>query len=171
MGWLLRAIAELYYITLRIEFSGMTEIAPKSLISLWHNRLLLAPLLRKRFPNTPLSIAVSKSRDGMLLSAFVKTYSDVRVIEIGHLSRHMALMELVDELNRGGIVLITPDGPRGPVYKAKPGLNFCVEKTGASVCSFDWTASKTHTFNTWDSMRLASPFSKVNIGVNIGVQT
>lgn len=161
MGWILRGIVEALYATLRVEFRGLSTVPKKSIIALWHNQLSLAPLIPKRFRSQPFTIVVSKSRDGQLLSAYLKTYSNITIVQVSHLTRHAALLQMLGELEKNRIIMITPDGPRGPAFVVKPGTCFSSQHGNAPIIPMQWHASREIVFNTWDKLRLPRPFSKI----------
>ncbi|MBS0656089.1 MAG: DUF374 domain-containing protein, partial [Verrucomicrobia bacterium] len=130
---------------LRIDIKGQEHLTKESplIIAFWHNRILLAPLLRKIIPSRPLSIVVSNSRDGHLLASFGKSYKEVSVISVAHNKRHQALLAMCEVLEKNeSIVLITPDGPRGPKYQVKPGVIYGAKKSGAKIIPMHWHPTK-----------------------------
>lgn len=163
MSWIIRLAIETLYATLRVEYKGLTTIPPKHIIALWHNQLAVGPLLIKRFSKVPFSIVVSKSRDGLLLGSFLETFSGVEIIQVGHKNRHTALSQIIGALEKDRVLMITPDGPRGPMYVVKPGVHFSSEQASAPIIVMQWQASKVFTFNTWDKLTLPYPFSKVSV--------
>src|SRR5437764_1307662 len=83
--------------------------------ALWHNRLLIFPLvLRRFFPERRGVALISASRDGDLLTDAIHRFG-YNVIR-GSSSRlgSTAILQLTEELASGRDVVITPDGPRGP---------------------------------------------------------
>ena len=125
--------------TLRYEVEDRAGILGKPVTenyigALWHNRLLIFPLvLRRFFPNRPGAALISASRDGDLLADAIHRfgYDVVR----GSSSRlgASAILQLTEKLASGRDVVITPDGPRGPVYELGPGIVFLAQKSDASV--------------------------------------
>jgi lysophospholipid acyltransferase (LPLAT)-like uncharacterized protein len=73
------------------------------------------------------------------------------------------LLQLGDVLTRGGDVVITPDGPRGPVYELGPGMVFLAQKTGAAVMPINLEYSSCWRFKSWDRFILPRPFSSVRV--------
>ena len=116
--------------TLRYEIDDRAGIVGKPVTenyigALWHNRLLIFPLvLRRFFPNRPGAALISASRDGDLLADAIHRfgYDVVR----GSSSRlgASAILQLTEVLASGRDVVITPDGPRGPAYELGPGIDF-----------------------------------------------
>ncbi len=132
--------------------------------ALWHNRLLIFPLvLRRFFPNRGGAALISASRDGDLLSTAIRHfgYDVVR----GSSSRlgTSAILQLTDVLASKRDVVITPDGPRGPVYKLGPGVIFLAQKSGASVLPMNLEYSRCWRLGSWDRFIIPQPFAKVRV--------
>lgn len=170
-GVVIKSVLSLLFATLRVSVRGkdsflklIEERQSPLILAFWHNRILLTPLLRKIAPQAPLCIIVSHSRDGQLLASFGTSYEKVSAISVSHNKRHQALLQMCEVLEkREAIVLITPDGPRGPKYQVKPGVIYSAKKTGAKIVAMDWNASSMWEFSTWDRLGLPKPFSKVTI--------
>ena len=132
--------------------------------ALWHNRLLIFPIvLRRFFPNRSGAALISASRDGDLLTDAVQRfgYDVVR----GSSSRlgGPALIQLGHVLESGRDVVITPDGPRGPAYQVGAGAVFLAQKTGAAVLPINMEFSRCWRLNSWDRFIIPRPFAKVRI--------
>jgi lysophospholipid acyltransferase (LPLAT)-like uncharacterized protein len=110
---------------------------------------------------------VSKSRDGKLLASYAKTYRNVETILVGHRSRHGALLQMLQALEKNAVVILTPDGPRGPRHAVKPGVIFSAQKCSADVVAMRASFSSKWTLNTWDKMQIPKPFSKVTIDLRL----
>jgi lysophospholipid acyltransferase (LPLAT)-like uncharacterized protein len=156
--------------TCRFEVKGLENFCEmaktkKCLLLFWHNRLALAPFILTRLaPQLTYAAFVSNSRDGDLLAAIIHSFSCGRTIRVPHNNRHEALRHLIKHIEtENDVVIITPDGPRGPSYVMKPGAALAAVETGAHVIPFDWKASGYWIFNTWDKLRLPKPFSTINI--------
>jgi lysophospholipid acyltransferase (LPLAT)-like uncharacterized protein len=132
--------------------------------ALWHNRLLIFPLvLRLFFPDRRGAALISASRDGDLLTDAIHRF-DYDVIR-GSSSKlgSSALLQLGEELAAGRDVVITPDGPRGPAYELGPGIIFLAQKTGARVLPFNMEYSSCWRAKSWDRFIIPKPFSKVRV--------
>ena len=56
------------------------------------------------------------------------------------------------------------DGPKGPIYKVKPGVFQISRLTGLPIIPISFHASKTYLFKkSWNQTRLPLPFSKITI--------
>ncbi|TMP92379.1 MAG: DUF374 domain-containing protein, partial [Verrucomicrobia bacterium] len=136
-------LLQLWARTLRYEVEDRAGIIGNTISenyigALWHNRLLLFPfVLRRFFSNRHGAALISASRDGELLADAIKRF-DYDVVR-GSSSRlgASAILQLTEVLASGRDVVITPDGPRGPVYELGPGIIFLAQKSEAAVVPFN----------------------------------
>jgi lysophospholipid acyltransferase (LPLAT)-like uncharacterized protein len=155
--------------TLRFEIDDRAGIVGQPVVenyigALWHNRLLIFPLvLRRFFPSRHGAALISASRDGNLLSDAIHRF-DYDVVR-GSSSKLGAtgLLQLSDVLAKRGDVVITPDGPRGPAYELGPGIIFLAQKTGATVLPINMEYSSCWRVKSWDRFIIPRPFSKVRV--------
>ncbi len=128
--------------------------------ALWHGRMLL-PI--KSFSRDRLHVLVSMSGDGdvseQLLRAF--KYKVVR----GSKSRGGArsLREMLEILRARGIIVITPDGPRGPRHAMNPGLAWLAKATGYPILPCGLVADRAWRLKSWDRFTIPKPWSRVKI--------
>ncbi len=107
------------------------------IVAFWHERLPLMPMLWlmvRRLPRSrprPVHVLVSRHRDGRFIGTVIGRF-DMQVV-IGSSSRGGAagLRALLGLLRDGGLVAITPDGPRGPRRHAAPGVAQLAALSGA----------------------------------------
>jgi lysophospholipid acyltransferase (LPLAT)-like uncharacterized protein len=66
-------------------------------------------------------------------------------------------------LASGRDVVITPDGPRGPVYELGPGIILLAQKSGAPVFPANLEYSRCWRLKSWDRFILPRPFSKIRV--------
>lgn len=177
-AWIGRVFVTILLKTLRITVHNKEELqklikainsnpasATPVAIALWHNKLLLTPLLRTWAPIQSCVSVVSGSRDGKLLSEFIKTYRDAGVIVATSKNRHNALIEMVDALKKRTILFVTPDGPRGPRQEVKMGVIYSAMKSEAVIVPIAWHASHMLELSTWDKFCIPYPFSKVTFTI------
>ena len=165
-------LLQLWGRTLRYEIDDRAGIVGRPVTenyigALWHNRLLVFPLiLRRFFPQRHGAALISASRDGDLLADAVQRfgYDVVR----GSSSRlgASAILQLTQVLAAGGDVVITPDGPRGPAYELGPGIIFLAQKSGAAVLPMNLEYSRCWRLVSWDRFIVPRPFAKVRVLIN-----
>ncbi len=158
--------------TCRVNFIGLEAYldacsAGRIILALWHKHLIVMPyFLGSSTPQVQYSCVVSDSRDGRILGDALASLSNVCNIRTPHNAKHRALKEIVDTLRiNDSVVVITPDGSRGPSMQAKLGLVFAAEKSGANIIPFTWKSSRFFELKSWDKMRIPKPFSKVTIAL------
>lgn len=148
-------------------FEAFSDSAKKDrcILMLWHNRLAPTPFFAERF-DLPLAYVafVSNSRDGEFLAALTRTHPQGRAIRVAHNARHQAIRDILQQYEKEpSLIFITPDGPRGPKYKIKPGIVFAAKATGAKIIPFTWSSRRFWELNTWDKLRIPKPFSKITL--------
>ena len=161
--WLYRLWAR----TLRLQIedpNGVIDFVRNQpvIFAIWHNRLLMLPrVFDPCFPTRQSYGLISASGDGDLIALFIERsgYGTIR----GSSSRKgvIALRQLVDTLAAGGNVLVTPDGPRGPVYQASQGVVFLAQKSGAPVVPIHMEYLSCWRLKSWDRFVVPRPFAKL----------
>lgn len=130
----------------------------------WHNRMLVIPVVYRRWLGRRRgSVLTSASKDGAIVARFMKCFG-VSAIR-GSSSRRggVALLEMTREIRRGRDVAVTPDGPRGPRYRAGPGAFNLARNAGAPILPFEVRYSSFWELGTWDGFRIPKPFSRVKV--------
>ena len=158
--------------TCRLEVEGVERFIAlaeekRCILMLWHNRLaIVAYVLNKHAPQYRYSAFISKSRDGELLAAVVNSYRQGKAIRVNQQAKYNALREMIKQLKTGQeVMLMTPDGPRGPKYRAKPGIVLAAQNTEACIVPLTWSSNKFWQLSTWDRLILPKPFSKVRVSI------
>ncbi|MDR0406753.1 MAG: lysophospholipid acyltransferase family protein [Holosporales bacterium] len=128
------------------------------IICFWHNRSVMAPCawIWKK----PLFILSSLHLDAELSSSTMR-YFGVSCVR-GSTSREggSSLLEMIHLLQKGISVGITPDGPRGPRYKAKAGVETLARLAKVDILPFTYSAKKYKALHSWDALRIALPFTR-----------
>lgn len=157
--------------TLRFEIDDRAGIAGKPVVenyigAIWHNRLLMWPtVLRRFFPHRSGAALISASRDGDLLADAVQRFGYGVVRGSSSRMGASAILQLSEVLASKGDAVITPDGPRGPVYEIGPGIIFLAQKTGALVLPMNLEYSSCWRFKSWDRFMVPRAFATIRIKV------
>lgn len=177
-GFLAKYTLKLIGYTCRFKIKGienLTRIAPekKCILMLWHNRLaMVGEILLRHAPKLNYAALISDSRDGEMLSYFANSIPIGRSIRVPHDARSIALQTLIKEMKKtDDVIIITPDGPKGPAYKVKPGIVLAAKKTGAQIIPLTWTASRCWKLSTWDHLMIPKPFSTIHVTLGIPIET
>lgn len=162
-------LLQLWERTLRYEIDDRAGIVGKPVSenyigALWHNRLLIFPLvLRRFFPNRHGAALISASRDGDLLADAIKRFAFDVVRGSSSRLGASAIRQLSDVLASGRDIVITPDGPRGPAYELGAGIIFLAQKSGAPVLPVNMEYSNCWRIKSWDRFIVPRPFAKVHV--------
>lgn len=128
--------------------------------ALWHNRLLvLAGLYRRQ----GITVLVSPSRDGEVIARVLSRLGYGLVRGSSARGGAEAVAGLCRVLAEGGVVSITPDGPRGPRYVAKEGVAALAAASGVPVVPGAWASGRGWVAGSWDLTRIPAPFSRCRL--------
>ncbi len=168
IAYVAKFLLRLILLTCNIEIRGLetfkkTVSSKKSILMLWHNRLsIVSEILYKLDPHTIFAAFISKSRDGDPLAVLANSYKTGKAIRVPHDKKHQALKTVIDTLkNKNEVIIMTPDGPRGPRYEVKPGIAMAAIETNATIIPFTWIASKFWQLKSWDRLIFPKPFSNL----------
>lgn len=132
--------------------------------AVWHNRLLILPIVLRRFlPNRRGVALISASRDGAWIAELVRKVGFDAVRGSSSRQSVTAVLQMAGVLAAGQDVVIAPDGPRGPVYQLGQGIIYLAQKSGAPVIPVNLEYSSYWRFKSWDRFFLPRPFAKVRV--------
>lgn len=165
----IRAFLRLILLTCKYKVTGAEHLHKSAkngstIIMLWHDKLvLIGPSLLEVAKDLTFCAFISNSKDGDIIAEYTNSYSIGRTIRVPHDSRDQALKMLITRLKlKRDVVIMTPDGPRGPRHEIKPGIAIAAKETNANIIPFSWTSDKYWELKSWDKMRIPKPFSKIN---------
>ena len=167
--WPFVALLRLWGRTLKFEIPAadlsLFELRDEPVIFvLWHNRLFAVPeLFRHLRPSKRIHALISASKDGAWLAAFFELAGLGTVRGSSSKYGRQALHGLADRLNAGDDVGLTPDGPRGPVYKVKGGGITLARKTGVRSVLLGINYDRAWRIPSWDRFFLPVPWSTVRV--------
>ncbi|MFI5360178.1 MAG: lysophospholipid acyltransferase family protein [Halanaerobiales bacterium] len=141
------------------------EDGKPALFSFWHGKLWI-PIFY--FRNRKFLALASSSRDGEYISRALQKYGYQLVRGSSSRGGGSALLSLIRLIRKGKSVLITPDGPTGPIHKVKPGIVYLQEKTGAPIIPVGVAIKRKKIFGSWD--RLNFPLPGTRAALVIGQQ-
>lgn len=135
----------------------------------FHSRfLLLTSAWKKRFQHP--HVLISKSRDGAVVAwtcrwlglstvrGSAKNAAKTKIKGGGKAGR-----EILDAIEQGGCIVITPDGPRGPRQRVPIGPFRLAKLSGAPVLPCTFSIANRKQFNSWDRFVLPLPFGRGKI--------
>lgn len=133
------------------------------ILNIWHNRLLMLPPLFD-LPLRKRTVAiVSASRDGQYVVDFAEQFG-AKCIR-GSSKRHgvKVIYDAIKTIKGGCMVILTPDGPRGPRYHMSKGPIHIASQLGIPVIALGINYSSYWTVKSWDGFRIPKPWSKITL--------
>ncbi|WP_424244765.1 hypothetical protein Dip510_002035 [Elusimicrobium posterum] len=155
LGWTTRTT---FYKTQ--EFEEWEKSGKNFIYAIWHNQqaFLLYP-----FRGQKVCSLISLSKDGEYIARVLPKFGMKAVRGSTSKGGASALRNLIDISQAGYHPMITPDGPRGPVYKVQQGVIFLAQKTGLPIVPVACGLSNKFKVRSWDKMRIPIPFGRAAI--------
>lgn len=161
--------------TLRVRLvdpAGVLERhgASPLIFCIWHNQLALCLEIYRRFfvpmrPGRRMAAMVSASGDGALVARLLELSGAVPARGSSSRRGPQAMLEMKTMAAKGLDLALTPDGPRGPRYKAQTGAVSLGQLTGLALlpvsCELTWKIQ----LKSWDRFQIPIPFSRWTIRV------
>lgn len=110
------------------------------------------------------SCIISTSKDGEIMNKAVQLLGAETVRGSSTRGGTKALKGIIRLKQRGRRPSVAVDGPKGPIYQAKPGVFQISRLTGLPIVPISFYASRTHIFEkAWNKTQLPLPFAQVTI--------
>ncbi len=130
------------------------------IFAFWHEHLLSLARLHAREGT---SVLVSRHQDGEIISRLLLDlgYSLAR----GSSTRGGAtgLREMIRIGREGRALAFSPDGPRGPRRRCKPGVVKAAAETGLAIVPVGVSASRVWRLSSWDRFMIPKPGARVYV--------
>ena len=125
-------------------------------LAFWHGQMLLAWYLHR---NKYFTALISKSKDGDLLEKILKHWKYNVVRGSSSKGGDVALGIMVDSARNNESVVITPDGPRGPINRMKAGAVITAKKSKIPLVLVGIGYNKKRILKSWDKFEIPKFFS------------
>ena len=168
-GFLLSLVLRILYASMRWQThplfrSDAPLITGPRVFAFWHNRQVMMPCLCHKAIRAgkmrPAATLISAHRDGRLIARAISYLGLESVVGSSTRGGTEALIRLIRILQAGKDLAITPDGPRGPIYKVKLGVLKAAQKGAAPIYPCAYAASSYWRLKSWDQMIVPKPFSR-----------
>ena len=169
-------LIRLLSLTLRYEDRVEPGVTPGQLLSgpsiyvMWHRSVISSAY---RFRNMKIAMLISSSFDGELIARTSSLLGFCPVRGSSTRGGAAALLRMQQAYAEGHCCAITADGPRGPVYVAKPGAARLAnsvgepsadgQPAGAWVGCFYARPERAWELRSWDRHMIPKPFTRVII--------
>lgn len=137
-----------------------------SILAIWHNRLMFGPTAYQYCKGRGAVVMISRSFDGDVIEAVLGRFKNIEAAR-GSSSKkgrdkggHEALEQMVEYGRQGLDLVITPDGPLGPVYKVKKGVIELARTTGLPIFAIGPNAEPHFEAKSWDKTRVPFPYAR-----------
>jgi len=128
--------------------------------AIWHGRHIFAAYAYRNRNICSLSSSSEASR------VIVKIIARMGYTSVfGSSSRQpvRALIRVKRKIEEGDSIIITPDGPRGPYHKVKPGVLYLAQKTGVPIIPVGCSVRDKIVVRSWDQFHFPLPFNRAVI--------
>ncbi|OFX07332.1 MAG: hypothetical protein A2516_01705 [Alphaproteobacteria bacterium RIFOXYD12_FULL_60_8] len=164
--FLIALYIRLIHVTSRWTVVGLEYPAPfwrerKPFIPVfWHNRMMLMPYAWENPQSNPVSILASGHRDGQFMVKVMAYFHIGTITGSAHRGGTEALRIMLKRLKAGEWVGLTPDGPKGPRYRVKPGVVTLARMSGLPIIPATHATSRRKVVKSWDRFMVPLPFSR-----------
>jgi lysophospholipid acyltransferase (LPLAT)-like uncharacterized protein len=160
---LIRIIGPTLRYTVSIEEGGPPDSFPTPTIFVfWHNAIIPACWWYRR---RNIAVMTSSSFDGEYIARIIERFGFPAVRGSSSRGAVRALLGMHKVLDKGHSVAFTIDGPRGPLYVAKPGPVLLARNSGVPIYCFHIALEKAWVMNSWDRFMIPKPFSRALVRV------
>jgi len=143
------------------QFDELKRNGKNVVVAFWHGTMFVGWFLHRPQKNWNVSALVSQSNDGEFLSAILERWNFRMIRGSSHIGGKEAMQLMVDEVEKGNSLAITPDGPRGPRHEMKMGAVRVAQRTGVPLILAGIATAKKKQLKSWDKFEVPRPFSSV----------
>ena len=139
------------------EFEALEKEGKNYIYATWHNQQLF---LLYPYRGQKVCALISLSKDGEYIARILPKFGMKAVRGSTSRGGARALIKLLQLTREGYHPMLTPDGPRGPIYQVQQGILFLAQKTGLPIIPVGTALSHKIKVGSWDRMRVPLPFGK-----------
>lgn len=143
------------------NYEAARRMGKSFIATFWHCEIFAAiSFWRKR----GMMSMVSQNFDGEYIARIIKKHGCAAARGSSSRSASRVLVEMIRELRNGREGAVTPDGPRGPRWVAKPGVVLLAKASGAAILCFHIVPWRAWVFRkSWDKSEIPYPFIRTAI--------
>lgn len=124
----------------------------------WHGRLLM--MLKVWLGPHKFHMLISSHPDGEIIARATQNFGFGWIVGSTNRGGRKALTTILKTLKKGESIGITPDGPRGPRYKASLGVIQMARLARTAILPVSYSSSKGIFMKSWDQFFLPLPFGR-----------
>ncbi len=130
-----------------------------AIYAFWHNRLSLMFFLRHKKITT--NVLSSEHKDGRIMTSTSSLFGINTITGSSSNISMKSLKTIIRCLTKGENLVITPDGPRGPVYQINSNIAKIAQKTSTMILPISFSCKKKKILRSWDKFILPLPFNTI----------
>lgn len=131
------------------------------IFAFWHNMLALSPAMFKG--HRDVYALISPHLDGKILNALVDKFGCKVIVGSSNKNSFGALRSIIEKLSQDANVIVTPDGPKGPVYNVNSGITEIAYKYNKKLIPIVSSTSRCFRLKSWDKLIIPLPFGSIQI--------
>lgn len=136
----------------------ITETSEPYIGVFWHGRMMM---MHHAWPRRGrIHLLISEHRDGLLVSRLIARLGFPTLSGSTSKGGMTALRAMKRLLAAGDSIGITPDGPRGPRMRVKPGTIKIAQWSGRPILTATFSTTRREILGSWDRFCFARPFSR-----------
>lgn len=137
------------------------------IFTFWHQKMFpVWYYIPKLFPNKVAAL-VSKSKDGQILTNILYHWG-IEVVSGSSSKGGKEALEILQSKIKTKHILITPDGPRGPIFQFKAGALLISARESKKIVLVGVNIIEHFTFTkSWDKFQFPFPFTKIILDFEI----
>jgi lysophospholipid acyltransferase (LPLAT)-like uncharacterized protein len=139
---------------------ALIERKENFILAFWHGTMLIPWYVHREMNFTAL---VSKSKDGALLANLLDKWNYRVIRGSSNDGGRAALSAMIDMAKNNNTLCLTPDGPKGPIYKFKAGAVITSVKTGIPLVLCGVHYKKKRNLKSWDKFAIPKLYSGATI--------
>jgi lysophospholipid acyltransferase (LPLAT)-like uncharacterized protein len=174
LSYILASYMHLAYASSRKEILIDDEALPymrgeqNAIFAFWHGRMMMLPLAYPK--HVKMHVLISRHRDGMLISKVIEHFRLGTISGSSSRGGGSAVRTMLQMLEAGDNVGITPDGPRGPMQKiGGSGVVTVAKLSQKPIIPVTFSASRCVRLGSWDRFMVVRPFGRLTFCVGAPV--
>ncbi|NTW70073.1 MAG: lysophospholipid acyltransferase family protein [Chlorobiaceae bacterium] len=169
---ILPLVLKLLYNSLRITVTppqGEMRVHGKGAIfAFWHGKMVAGWLLSRRlFPGEKTTAVVSQSKDGRILSDALHKLGFTLIRGSSSKGSVEVVRNMQQTLDKGEIIVITPDGPRGPINQFKYGSLRLAARNRSPLIFAQINYASSWKLKSWDRFEIPKPFTRTTVTLQL----
>nr|WP_314379204.1 lysophospholipid acyltransferase family protein [uncultured Campylobacter sp.] len=160
------------FLTCRVKFTPTKLPEKPCVVVFWHGRLAMMSFAYRRWwlrdfgSRRRAKVIISDHKDGEIITRVISHFGIGAIRGSSFKGGARALMGAIKEIKNGTDVIITPDGPRGPLHSVADGAVILAQRLNLDIYALNYEASSFWKFRSWDEMVLPKLFSRINYSLS-----